>query len=177
MDNFEVALKKSSVNFKNYLEDIALQVLGGGEFEIVEGVTKDKMSRLLDTLAGIDLWHINTKHGIRGVANRVQYSTNYKTFTIRKSRESGARTEYEKRAFAIEHELLYPVLTLQGYLEKSGEVLGFAIAKTVDIINMIKDGNCTIRKTGSDQIGQASFYVVNWQQMKNLNYKIYIYES
>ncbi len=179
MDNFATALKKSSINFENYFKEAVLVVLGG-EFEVVEGVTKYQMAKTLDMLAGIDLWHFNTKHGIRGVANRIQDGKNWRTFTVRKNRDYGintkkksVKTEYEKRKSAIEGDFLYPILTLQGYLSYENKVLGFAIAKTKDIIAMIDSGYYKINRTGPLQDGQAEFYIVSWDDMKAAGHKIY----
>jgi hypothetical protein len=51
--------------------------------------------------------------------SRIQTGVNYKTFTIRNKRKSGARTEYEKRKIAIEKGYLYPYLTVQAYVTDS----------------------------------------------------------
>jgi hypothetical protein len=177
LDDFPAALKKSSMAFNNCFKDAVLQVLGG-DFEVVEGVTKYKMAKTLDTLAGIDLWHFNTKYGVRGVANRIQYDRNYQTFTIRKSRESGVKTEYQKRKYAIERDYLYPVLTFQGYLNRgTGKVLDWAIVRTKDIITMIDKGQCEENQTGQEQKGHAQFYIVRWQDIKKAGYPIYIYSE
>lgn len=175
MNDFKTCLKKSSTTFNEYFKSLVLTRLSG-DFEIVEGVTKYKMAKTLDCLAGIDLWHFNS-WGVRGLANRIQFGdTNWRTFTIRKSRESGAKTEYEKRRYAIDNELLYPVLTLQGYFnEKQNRVIGFAIAKTRDILEMIDNEKCLVRSTGQSQIGKADFYVVPWDYMRNEKYNLFIY--
>ncbi|NHZ84874.1 MAG: hypothetical protein GWP19_03225 [Planctomycetia bacterium] len=177
MDNFETQLKRSSITFDTYFKNAVLEIFKG-EFEIVEGITESKMAQNLDQLAGIDLWFLNTNRGIRGVANRIQFQEkNWRTFTVRKSRESGVKTEYEKRKYAIEHDWLYPDITLQGYINKKNEVLGFAIAKTKDIIYMIDNGLCHENKTGKDQIGQAEFYIIDWDKMKKQGFPITIYPS
>ena len=176
MDNFKTSLKKSSFAFEKYFKKAVLEVFKG-DFEVVEGVTSYKMAETLDQLAGIDLWYFNTTRGIRGVANRIQFQTHcWATFTVRKTRASGAKTEYEKRKYAIENDWLYPVLTLQGYIDGS-KILGFAIAKTEDIIWMIDNGYSRIQKTGKSQIGQAEFYVVSWEDMKKQNKNIYIHKA
>jgi len=175
VDDWQTQLKKSSIAFDTHFKEAVKKVFKG-DFEIVEGVTKYEMAKTLDQLAGIDLWYFNTNLGVRGVSNRIQFGEySYKTFTIRKSRESGIRTEYDKRKFAIENDYLYPVLTLQGYINSKNEVLGFAVAKTTDIIWMIDNGYFFERKTGINQIGQALFYCVNWDDMKNKNLNIYIH--
>jgi len=174
LDNFKVSLKKSSLAFEKHFKKAVLEVFKG-EIEIVEGITKDKMALTLDRLAGIDLWYFNTKMGVRGVANRIQFGGKcWATFTVRKSRASGAKTECEKRKYAMENGWLYPILTLQGYLD-GDRVLGFAIAKTEDIMWMIDKGHSKVRKTGKAQVGQAEFYVVTWANMQEHNKNIYIH--
>lgn len=177
LDDWITKLKKSSAAFDTYFKPLAIEMLQG-EFAIVEGVTEDRMAQVLDQSAGIDLWFFNTKQGVRGMASRIQFQEkNWRTFTIRKALESGARTEYEKRKYAIDNEWLYPVLTLQGYLNGANQVLGFAIAKTADIIWMIERGRYTINHTGQQQLGQAEFYVVAWDEMRKRDMEIYIYEG
>ena len=163
MDNFKTALKKSSIAFEKHFRGPLLEILNGN-FEVVEGVTKDEMAKTLDMLAGIDIWHIHKRQGVRGVASRIQYGKSWDTFTVRKTRESGAKTEYEKRIYAMKNEFLYPVLAFQGYI--SNDVpLSFALTKTKDIFWMIDNGYSRLKKTGKSQIGQAEFYVVDWQRM------------
>jgi len=178
LDDWKTQLKKSSVVFNEHFKD-AITKTFKGDFEVVEGVTKYKMAETLDQLAGIDLWYFNTTRGVRGVANRIQFGDkNWQTFTIRKSRESGAKTEYEKRRYAIDNDWLYPVLTVQGYYDdKKKKSLGFAVAKTEDILWMIDNDFAYIQKTGRDQIGQAEFYVVKWADMERENMKIYIQKN
>jgi len=175
LDNWVTQLKKSSVAFNDHFKTAVIEVFKG-DFEVVEGVTKYAMAKTLDQLAGIDLWYFNTTLGVRGVANRIQFGNkNWKTFTVRKDRESGAKTEYEKRKKAIENEWLYPIMTIQGYFnETTKKVLGWAGAKTKDIIWMIDNGHCYEQHTGKDQIGQATFFVVDWDDMKQQNKNIYI---
>src|SRR5574338_1021379 len=97
MLNFKQSLSRSMQQFTDVIQGSLGNVLKG-EFRIVEGNTVDEVAKLLDTLAGIDVWHINKLKGIRGLASRIQTTDrNWHTFTIRRTRESGAATEYEKR--------------------------------------------------------------------------------
>lgn len=172
--DFKQAFVKANQQFIDLLQgDVVLKL--GGRFEIVEGITAENMARLLDTLGGIDAWHIRDDRGIRGIALRVQTSVrSWRTFTIRKSRVSGAKTEYEKRKYAIENNYLYPYLTFQAYISFENDPLEWAVARTCDIIQMIEDGDCTVRKTGPDQKGQAEFYVVKWDDMLKKGYTVVI---
>lgn len=168
-------LKNSSKTFIELVEPELSNVIGG-YFVAVEGVTVDDMAQLLDTLAGIDFWNIRSEAGIRGVATRIQRGKSWRTFTIRHKRMSGARTEYEKRKQAIEEGMLYPELTIQAYVD-NGQLLSYAVAKTVDILEMIDMGRAKIKHTGPEQYGQASFYVVKWDDMKEAGYDILIREQ
>lgn len=169
-------LKESSKRFVNVVQPKLKDVLKG-EFNIVEGVTIEEMAKILDTLAGIDVWHIDSLRGIRGIASRIQPSNkNWHTFTIRHKRKSGAMTEYQKRKYAIENNYLYPYLTLQAYTTKDDKLIAYAMARTKDIFEMIDKGHYKTNNTGDDQIGQASFFIVDWYDMRNKEYKIIIDE-
>lgn len=165
-------LNQSSKTFIDLVEP-ELVATGGGHFVAVEGVSVDEMAKLLDTLAGIDFWNIHAGVGIRGLATRIQRGRSWRTFTIRNQRISGARTEYEKRKHAIENGMLYPELTLQAYVD-NGKLLSYALAKTTDIMKMIDTGKAQIKHTGPAQYGQASFFVVKWDDMKKAGYDILI---
>lgn len=131
---------------------------------LVENETTDAMRVLLDVHAGIDAWAVMDK-GLRGIASRIQPTgKNWRTFTVRKSRASGVETEFEKRDKAIRCGYVYPYYTMQVYTDMgSTMILGLAVCKTVDLIALVQDGVCYENRTGSAQVGQASFYVVRWQ--------------
>ena len=171
-------LRKSSKQFKDIIIPELIKIFSDSQYEIVEGVTIEEFAKMLDTLAGIDVWQIEKNRGIRGIASRIQPSDyNHKTFTVRKERESGASTEYEKRKFAIENDYLYPYFTLQAYLTKDGKLLDFACAKTTDVMDMIDKGLCYVNGTNEDKIGQATFFVVDWDEMIKNGYQIYIHSK
>jgi hypothetical protein len=171
MLDFRGALSRSAQQFKTILEPELQQILKG-KFEVVEGVTVDQLAKLLDALAGIDVWHIDKIKGIRGIALRIQTGKYWKTFTVRNKRESGAKTEYEKRKYAIEHGYLYPYLTVQAYISPEGKLKGFAIARTVDIMSAIDAGFSGTRHTGEKQVGQAEFFWISWKTLAELGYTI-----
>ena len=164
-DDFKLAMRKS-VDFQKLIKPTLERALQGGLIT-VEGNTIDETAKLLDTLAGIDLWFVNKERGMRGIASRIQYSKNWRTFTIRLERDTGTKTEYEKRKYAIDNNYLYPVITYQAYLCESG---GIGIAYTKDIIDYIDKGLAFIRHTNEEQEGQASFYVIKWDDFKAEGY-------
>ena len=136
-----------------------------GKIHVLEG-DPHPLCRLLDITGGIDYLH-ESPHGLlRGIASRVQSgSRNWATFTIRKERSSGARTEYEKRCAAIAANALYPFFTVQSYFDTQGQLLGYAIVRTDQLFKVIQQGQYSENQTGDRQIGQATFLYVLWRDL------------
>ncbi len=167
--NFKESLADSMADYQTYLLPFLERSLNGRLIS-VEGNTLDETAKLLDTLAGVDVWYANTSTGMVGIASRIQNGKNWGTFTVRAERASGARTEYEKRKYAMNNGFLYPKLTYQAYVDRYEINIG--LAHTDDIFECIDKGLCTKRHTGASQIGQAEFYVVSWETMKKNGYRI-----
>lgn len=161
---------------------IIKQLLNGGEIKAVEG-DDNEICLMLDQTCGTDYFQVYDASGlVWGVGSRFQKvrhnSKPFNTFTIRKSRESGAKTEFEKREYAMEHGGIYPYLTMHGYYdEETSEILSLAIARTKDIWDFIKQGHAKERHTGDNQIGQATFYFIGWDDFKNHGYNIKVYHK
>lgn len=176
MTNFNQSLSKTILTFEQYLRE-KLEVILDADIFSIEKYAANNITKMLDSHSGIDalvLDHHSKR--IRGLASRIQFKDkrNWRTFTIRKERESGAETEYEKRKESIKNNYLYPYWTLQAYFnEDTNQVLGFALAKTEDLINMIDKELCYEKETGEDQIGQSTFYVCKWDKVKDNGYFIY----
>lgn len=162
-------------------EPVILKLLGGDRIMCVEG-SDDEVLRMLDLTCGIDYFHVYDGRGlVRGVASRFQTVSGgrgYDTFTVRKERESGAATEYGKRKLAIAHGGEYPYLTMQAYVDSaSGEVVSMGVARTVDIMAFIDAGMATVRRTGSAQVGQATFWVVPWAALSGWGCDVRTYHA
>ena len=156
------------------------RLIGCSEISRVEGDDHEVLL-MLDRTCGVDYYATNTDGLTFAVASRFQRTTEksptpWDTFTIRAERISGAKTEFEKRKQAIERGAEYPHLTMHGYVDQSGNLLSMAIAKTSDIFDCIDKGYYSENHTGSAQKGQASFYVVWWNEMKKRGYHINTYK-
>jgi len=141
----------------------------------VESVTDSEMAEKLDTVAGVDSWQVRSDDMVRGVGSRVQYmdglcfDTPPDTFTVRKERQSGVKTEFEKRLNAIRNDGLYPYWTTQAYLtEREGELESLARVKTKELILHIESGQDGEEYQVVEPKGQASFYVVRWSTLEEL---------
>ena len=159
---------------------IIRDLLGGGEIKAVEG-RDDEICLMLDQNCGTDYFQKYKNGVVFGIGSRFQSIAPgqplYNTFTIRKARESGAPTEYEKRKLAIEKNGIYPYWTMHGYYSSvTGDILSLAIARTEDIWQDIADGYTETNHTGIGKIGQAEFYVVRWNEFKN-RHLIRIYQK
>lgn len=165
---------------------IIRKLMGGGEIKAVEG-RDDEICLMLDRNCGTDYFQVYGRGEkldgvVWGVGSRFQSVWHgkkpFNTFTIRKERASGTRTEYEKRKLAIERNGVYPFLTMHGYYdEQTGDILSIAIARTKDLWECIENGHADVKKTGESQIGQAVFYYLDWEKVKSLDYPIKVYKK
>jgi hypothetical protein len=138
---------------------------GHGQIKLIDE-DDGEVGKDLDTLAGIDgyqRWQLC----MRAIAGRAQRGSNWRTFTIRISRPSGARTEYEKRIWAVKHKnegALFPYWTMHSYLADDGSnVLGVGLAKTEELYPWIEktehDGHRFDRKPAP---GGQRFLIIPW---------------
>jgi len=141
----------------------------------VEGIEDVEMATELDRLSGIDFWNIEADSGMYGLASRVQPRTDaWGTFTIRRSRDSGAKTEFSKRLEQIENGYLHPEYTIQAYT-RYGELENAAAVRTQQLIRYIDEGiegtHWWIRETHN-----ADFYCVHWADLQS-QAEVDIYDS
>lgn len=171
MSSWRHDMTESSYAFKTYVWPKVGPWCGEGRLEIVESSTANGLLRDFDTLAGIDAWQLLDDRGfMRGLASRVQVgAAQWRTFTVRKSRSSGAKTEFAKRLEAIEKRregALYPVLTIHAYVQdyRHGPLLSVAMVYTADLYEYLKlqisEGRAKTRKTSN-----AEFYWVPWEEL------------
>lgn len=145
----------------------------------VEGKTDDDLAKKLDQLAGIDIFNVDGDVTY-GVASRIQTVRDGKawdTFTVRKRRDSGAATEYEKRLKALDSNgILFPRLTYQAYVSANtgGRLISMAVCLTEELINLCKEGHAGTRHTGARQFGGAEFFYISWRDMVRLGCKMRI---
>ena len=118
---------------------------------------------------------------MRGIGVRIQYDdkamdkygNTWDTTTVRMSRESGARTEFEKRQYAIKHNYLFPHWAVHGYVV-SGVLRSCAFCKTVELIQAVADGHGIDRTTQDEETKQwAKFRAVSWDWMEEQDLFVY----
>lgn len=116
----------------------------------------------IDRQSGVDYWWVQAGSGRTAMSSRVQADNGhrefpYNTFTIRRSRTSGTKTEYQKLIEAREHRRLYPALTVQGYVtdKYNGELVSFGLAYTDKLLDFIEKNPTAINRTDN-----ADFYII-----------------
>lgn len=127
--------------------------------------------KAFDIYSGVDLV-IKKKGHLFGIASRMQ-TGRYNTFTIRKERHTGVKTELEKRKEAIKIGAIYPKWTMQGYYEKPNTITSLGICKTVDLYEFIDKYPDLVQRRYSDN----AFLVVKWSAMKAKGYKLKVFKA
>jgi len=136
------------------------------------------VNKLLDR-AGIDALLTCRTGGLQGVALRIQKNCNYRSFTIRKERASGAITEYEKYLRALQNGHIAPTFTVQAYVDtKNDIVLSGGVARTADIYDYLEKHpeEIEMKKTASYNIGLAKFLPVFFDKFKEKGYWIEVFQ-
>ena len=163
-------MKWSAAAFNTMIWPVVRSLLGGGNLLQMEGRPDLELAKKLDMLAGIDGWHIH-HNGIRGIASRVQIGKPWNTFTVRMSKLSGAKTEFEKRKQALDYPQrgwIYPAITVQGYIEtETGPLLSCGVCLTADLIRFIERG-----LSSGNGVSDAKFAVCSWVKMRKNGYPV-----
>ena len=182
MDNWQESMEKSSAVIQQAMP-VFREMLNDSNLKILQvEKTDNEVWKHLDTGCGIDYLSIRSNGITRGIAWRAQWvdaGKEYNSFTVRRSRETGTETEFEKRKKAIEKKGIYPHYAAQAFIDKkTGEILSLALSTTNDILKFIEtETKVSIRKTGAEQNGQADFYVIYWTDMKAYGYNILVYRK
>jgi len=107
--NWKVDLSDSCKALEK-IKNTELPKLISGKIHSIEN-SDNEILLLMDVISGIDYIRQN-EAGLQGIAARVQFGYNFDTFTIRKTRHTGNKTEFEKRIEQIENGYFYPAFVL-----------------------------------------------------------------
>jgi len=182
--DWEKDMDDSAYDFMRVVWPVIKKPIGGGQLVSVESVISNiSFIKDLDIYAGIDAFQIQKLNNrMRGIGSRVQWDNpnyppnkDWHTFTIRKSRSSGATTEYEKRIKAIDGDgnFLWPSITVQAYVTKrrTGTLINTAVVDTKAMFDFIKAGKAEVKENNDDG---NKFYRVDWEQLALYTKKIFI---
>lgn len=182
-DEVQRDIRQSSSDFVRVVWPVVQEhcpELHGSALRVVEGRMNNPIAYELDVCAGIDAYQ-RTSLGLRGMISRVQWGTDYQTFTVRIKRPNGAPTEYMKRLTTIKHlneGFLYPYWTIQAYVEKpGGKLLSVAAAKTVELYRYIEQRKHSGRPCHEHPAanGGERFLAVEWDQYSQTGNYLFVY--
>jgi hypothetical protein len=115
---------------------------GANELLSIECNRDDTFKTLLDERTGID-FIADTTAGLVSFANRVQYHTNYQTFSLRTHRSSCTSNAVEWRKFqrAVLNGSMHAGYIIQSFLEdrESGKVMSSAMIRLDDLVRFVDD--------------------------------------
>lgn len=186
MSDFHQDLSDSAAAFLRVVWPAISNMVGGGRIYPIETVTNDLMTEMLDKYSGIDAWHLSDGRQLRGIASRVQWGNAWNTFTVRYSRDTGSKTEYEKRKTDIDSGSgwLYPHLTVQAFVDgdkkSNGDLLSVAVIKTaslIDACSKIVAKQVPDRCGGIRRTGNAVFIWVSWSYLQASGYAVKVHQK
>lgn len=97
--------------------------------------------QILDLSAGIDYLATTRSGGLRSIAARVQQSPHlYSSFTIRERRRTRTPTEWPKRVQAHRNHEMLPDLTVQLYVDKRENLVGYGVVRTRELLDYLLSG-------------------------------------
>ena len=124
-----------------------------------------ELETLLDRHAGIDGFIVTVDGWTFSYASRVQFGKNYGAFTIRRSRPSGATTEYDKLKNPLQ---MKPSVHVQTFIDNDSAIV--AIVPTIELLKFISEHQDQWRKTRDGE----TFYFVPFNDVAA---KIYLVDS
>lgn len=170
-------LSDSAADFMATVWPAIRHLLGGGRLVSNESAAMSGLMRDFDVLAGIDAWHAIDEQGVmRGIASRIQWGENWRTFTIRRERPNGVNTELAKRLYAIdhpEHNWLVPAITVQAYLTKpkpGGRLLQAGIIRTRDLYQYARANPCRRPRRNPEDGVWFDWY--SWADLSRAGYRV-----
>jgi len=136
-------IKKSSEDFINVVWPVVGK--GFGRPIPVETVTANSFAKELDVRAGIDVWLVGVDGHMRGLASRVQWprqERSFDTFTIRMRTRLGNPTEYHKRRAEIAATgTITPHYFCQAYVSTDRQrLIAAALGRMRDVIAAVECG-------------------------------------
>lgn len=149
-----------------------------------------QVGKLLDVYSGIDyLWTSldakyprrvgygplytagGTPEFVRGLAVRMQW-LDYKTFTVRCARDTGAETEYSKRmrqlVFDVDHDELVASYFAHAYVDnRTRKLRRVAMAKMREIMLLLKYGREGVHYTRNSTPNGQTFFAIDWDSYES----------
>ena len=157
-------------NFEKFVVPV-LKAVFKTERIVDSEILGDNLSRCLDRENCID-GYFERDGAFEFFSSRIQ-NANYRTFTIRKSRDSGAVAEYERLCRQFREGRIYPRWAIQAYV--SGDSATVAVTETRHLLNFIREGKAGVKHTREDKHGQSGFFTVKWHDLQKSGIPVKIF--
>jgi hypothetical protein len=132
--------QEHAIELSKYLLDYLNNDMKKGQLISTE-MLSEQLSIMFDQKCGIDCLLEKDNETVAGVALRIQQhqDKNWRTFTVRYERSSGAKTEFYKRYMELygDRMAFYPHYTIQAYYDRGNNLIGCAVAQTKLIYDVI----------------------------------------
>ena len=169
--DFQTDSKNSQSRFSRFVEP-ALRAFGFSN--VVSAEKQDsQLKRLLD-FAGVDALATSKDGATMTLASRIIQKKkkpncgDYDCFSLRNSRSTGYRTEFEKLKRAIEKNSLRPMWHCQTFIDETLNLATVGIVRTRDLVNYTATHK-TKTKTTNDG---ANFKLVKWRDLIRAGVKV-----
>lgn len=133
-----------------------------------DGEYDSELAAALDMHAGIDGFIVDGENQLYAYASRIQFGQNYGTFTLRRSRPSCARTEFDKLVHARQVQAPMPTFHIQTYVDADGRNATVAIVETLELLRYVYKHRDQWRKTD----GGETFYVAPFADVAAQVYRV-----
>lgn len=158
-------------NFAKFVSPILKRVFETDKVVDSESLS-DNLSRCLDKEFCVD-GYFERDGAFEFFSSRIQ-NGDYRTFTIRKNRDSGKIAEYERLCRQFREGRIYPRWAIQAYV--SGDSATVAIVETRHLLNFIREKKAGIKRTREDKHGQAEFFIIAWSALQRENIPVQIFD-
>ena len=150
---------KSIRGFEKFVKPVLQSAFGAKKILPTER-HNNELATALDQNAGIDGFVVDADGWTFGYSSRVQFGTNYASFSIRRSRTNGATTEYDKLNNPRQ---IKPSYHVQTFVKSDEDSAAVAIVETVDLLRYIYKHPDQWRKTKDGE----TFFYIPWRELKD----------
>ncbi len=161
-------MRRSKSSFESLVWPAIGPLIGGGQAISMELSTDSELRTLFDVTSGIDAWQVSTAGGMYAIASRVQpYGKDWSTFTVRLTRASGAKTEWEKLRDACYSRdgRVFPQWFVQAYTSKDGSsLLSCAAVRTAELVSHIDFFCSESQDVRENRCDGNKFWMVGWDR-------------
>ena len=151
--------ESQNTNWIEKVEPILSGLMSGWQLVPLEK-RKDEVSRILNMECGVNyLLCSEDTHEVYGVAGRVQYGKNYRTFTVPK----------ESKRVSQAAGVINAYYTIQVYID-DGKIIGLGVVKTADLMDFIDSGYAM--KLSEEKTGHSKYHVCHFDDLRLAGYTV-----